>query len=100
MIIAGVKAAEQRAGIAHSGSYGLQCPNFHQAPVGAKENHHLNTHFFRPIRGLNHFANMFPRLSPWAIIARHSVAYADKPLKDLRVIYGSHFYPFADAYHF
>lgn len=54
-------AAEQRAIVAHSASYGFNRPQTHQAPAGAKENRHLATYSFRPIRGLNRFANTFPR---------------------------------------
>jgi hypothetical protein len=71
---AGNLAAEQRAIVAHSASYGSGRPQIFQAPAGETENHRSKTHFFRPVRGLNHFANTFPRLSPWATISRHSVA--------------------------
>ena len=89
-------AAEQRAIVAHSDNCGLDHPQFFQAPAGANENHRSTTNLFRPIRGLNHFANIvptvvtvghfltllrsyfvldvFPQLSLWATIVRHSVA--------------------------
>ncbi|HZF01906.1 MAG TPA: hypothetical protein VE344_08430 [Methylomirabilota bacterium] len=58
--IAGEKAAEQRAAVAHSASYGKMCHCIFQAPAGAKENHETKAHFFRPIRGLNCFADIVP----------------------------------------
>ena len=61
MLIAGALAAEQRPAVAHSASYGFNRPRTHQAPAGARENHHSTTHFVRPVRGLNRFANTFPR---------------------------------------
>ncbi|HEY5297114.1 MAG TPA: hypothetical protein VIK59_04250 [Verrucomicrobiae bacterium] len=72
-LIAGALAAEQRTVVAHSASYGFSRPQIFQAPAGATENHHSTTHFFRPIRGLNYFADIIPTVSPWATIARHSV---------------------------
>ena len=103
MLIAGELAAEQRAIVAHSASYGKPCHQISQAPAGAKENysiaqivcrairrlkiltlcshgaghgsdrpqiskapagaaenHDSTSHFFRPIRGLNRFANIHP----------------------------------------
>jgi hypothetical protein len=74
MLIADALAAEQRTVVAHSASYGSVSPQISKAPAGAAENHNLTTYFFRPIRGLNRFANSFPRLSPWATISHHSVA--------------------------
>ena len=53
-------AAEQRAVVAHSASYGFDRPRISQAPAGATENHDLKPHFFRPVRGLNHFADIVP----------------------------------------
>ena len=61
MLIAGALAAEQRTVVAHSASYGSVRPQIFQAPAGATENHRSKTHFFRPIRGLNRFACIFPR---------------------------------------
>jgi hypothetical protein len=118
ILIAGALAAEQRAIVAHSASYGFNRPQTHQAPAGAKENYSsatqivcrairrskilehyshsardrsgcpqisqvpggatenraTKTHFFRPCRGLNRFADIVPTVSPWATIVRHSVA--------------------------
>jgi hypothetical protein len=79
MLIAGALAAEQRAIVAHSASYGFGCPHISKAPVGAKENHRSTTHFARPCRGLNYFADIVPTVSPWATISRHSVADANQP---------------------
>jgi len=91
-------AAEQRTAVAHSASYGKMCRRISQAPAGAEENHFVFTQIIsRPIRGLDCFVDnvptanavgyyllllrsfvfwkpMSPRLSPWATIARHSVA--------------------------
>jgi hypothetical protein len=67
----------------HSASYGSGRRQISQAPAMAIENHGSTNHVFRPIRGLNRFANTFPRLSPWATIARHSVVdtnQTDPPL--------------------
>jgi hypothetical protein len=61
MLIAGVLAAEQRAPVAHSVSYGSGRPQIPQAPAGATENQDSTTNSFRPIRGLNRSANTFPR---------------------------------------
>jgi len=83
MLIAGALAAEQRTVVAHSASYGSVRPQIFQAPAGATENHRSKTHFFRPIRGLNRFAYIFPRLSPWATFARHSVANPNQPAPQL-----------------
>jgi len=58
--IVGKRAAEQRAAVAHSASYGFGRPQIHQAPAGAKENNFGNTHFFRPVRGLNCFGHFVP----------------------------------------
>jgi len=41
MLIAGALAAEQRTIVAHSASYGFDCPQTHQAPAGAKENYFI-----------------------------------------------------------
>ena len=60
MLIAGDLAAEQRMAVAHSASYGLSRPKISQAPDGAAENHGSETYFFRPVRGLNHFADIVP----------------------------------------
>jgi hypothetical protein len=61
MFIAGVLAAEQRTIVAHSASCGFNHPQTHQAPAGAKENYtHAKQIIYRPIRGLNRFANAFP----------------------------------------
>ncbi len=60
MLIAGALAAEQRTVVAHSASYGSGRPQISQAPAGATENHYSITHFFRPIRGLNHFLDDVP----------------------------------------
>jgi hypothetical protein len=60
MFIAGDLAAEQRAVVAHSASYGFYRPRIFQAPAGATENHGSKTRFFRPCRGLNRFANTNP----------------------------------------
>ncbi len=46
-----IQAAEQRAVVAHSASYGLNRPPTDEAPGGAKENHFSTTHFFRPQPG-------------------------------------------------
>jgi hypothetical protein len=54
-LIAGDLAAEQRAIVAHSASYGSDRPQISQAPAGATENHGSTAYFFRPIRGLNYF---------------------------------------------
>jgi len=61
MLITDALAAEQRATVAHSASYGSGRPQIFQAPTGATENHGSTIHFFRPLRGLNRFANTFPR---------------------------------------
>jgi hypothetical protein len=58
MLIAGDLAAEQRAIVAHSASYGSDRPHISQAPTGATENHGSSSHFFRPIRGLNCFLSI------------------------------------------
>jgi hypothetical protein len=60
MLIGGDLAAEQRAIVAHSASYGFNRPHFSQAPAGAKENHGSISHFFRPIRGLSCFLHAVP----------------------------------------
>ena len=60
MLIAGALAAEQRTIVAHSASYGSSRPQILRAPAGATEEHHSNTHFFRPIRDLNRLANIVP----------------------------------------
>jgi hypothetical protein len=60
MLIAGDSAAEQRAIVAHSASYGFDRPQIYQAPAGATENHGSTSHFFRPIRGLNNFFHSVP----------------------------------------
>ena len=60
MLIAGNLAAEQRAIVAHSASYGKPCHQISQAPAGAKENHSITQIVCRPIRGLNRFANIHP----------------------------------------
>jgi hypothetical protein len=77
-INAGNLAAEQRAIVAHSASYGFSRPQIFQAPAGATENCATKIHFFRPIRGLNYFADIVPTVSPWATIKRHSVADANQ----------------------
>jgi hypothetical protein len=74
MLIASALAAEQRAIVAHSASYGSGRPQISKAPAGATENRRSTTHFFRPVRGLNYFADIVPTVSPGATIARHSVA--------------------------
>jgi hypothetical protein len=61
MLIASALAAEQRTVVAHGGSYGSNRSQISQAPAGATENNRSIARFFRPIRGLNHFANTFPR---------------------------------------
>jgi hypothetical protein len=58
--IAGALAAEQRAIVAHSASYGSGRQQISQAPAGATENHRATIHFFRPIRGLISFADTVP----------------------------------------
>ena len=58
--IADALAAEQRTIVAHSASYGFNRQQTHQAPAGAKENHSSKTNFFRPVRGLNYFADIVP----------------------------------------
>jgi len=63
--IAGALAAEQR-------TIGSGRPQISQAPAGAADNHASTTHFFRPIRGLNHFTirshgchrGLLPRATP------------------------------------
>ena len=60
MLIAGDLAAEQRAIVAHSASYGFDRPQISQAPPGATESHGSTSHFFRPIRGLNCFLHSVP----------------------------------------
>jgi hypothetical protein len=59
-LIAGELAAEQRAIVAHSASYGFDHPQISKAPAGATENQGSITRFFRPCRGLNRFANINP----------------------------------------
>lgn len=60
MLIAVDLAAEQRAIVAHSASYGFDHPQISQAPAGATENQGSKTRFFRPCRSLNRFANINP----------------------------------------
>jgi hypothetical protein len=60
MLIAGDLAAEPRAIVAHSASYGSNRPHISQAPAGATENQGLISHFFCPIRGLNYFSHSIP----------------------------------------
>ena len=60
MLIAGDLAAEQRAIVAHSASYGSDRPQISQAPDGTTENRGSIPHFFRPIRGLNNFYHRIP----------------------------------------
>ena len=62
MLVAGDLAAEQRAIVAHSASYGFDRPQISQAPAGAAENHGSTFHFFRPIRGLNRFLHSIPTI--------------------------------------
>ena len=57
MLIAGEIAAEQRATVAHSATYGSNRPHISQAPAGATENQGSITHFFRPIRGVFSFVH-------------------------------------------
>ena len=45
----------------HSASYESGHPQISQAPAGATENHHSQTHFLRPIRGLNRLLTFSPR---------------------------------------
>ena len=67
------QAAEQRAIVAHSASYGFSRPQISPAPAGATENQFSTTHFFRPVRGLNPFAirshgchrGLLSRATPW-----------------------------------
>jgi hypothetical protein len=75
MLIAGNSAAEQRAIVAHSASYGFnRMPNL-KAPAGATENHGSKFPFLPPHPGLEFvLETIFPRLAPWATIVRHSVA--------------------------
>ena len=72
-------AAEQRAIVAHSASYGVDRPQISQAPAGATENHGSTSHFFRPIRGLNRLANINPTVG--------TVGYYHTPLR------GFHLWP-------
>jgi hypothetical protein len=58
--IVGKRAAEQPAIVAHSASYGFSRPQISKAPAGATENHTIKIHLFRPIRGLNYFADIVP----------------------------------------
>ena len=60
MLIAGDLAAEQRAIVAHSASYGSGHPKISKAPAGATENHGSKNNFFRPVRGLNCFLDDVP----------------------------------------
>ena len=60
MLIAGVPAAERRALVAHSASYGVSRPQIFQAPAGAIDNHGSKTKFFRPIQGFNYFNHPVP----------------------------------------
>jgi ABC-type microcin C transport system permease subunit YejB len=60
MLIAGKIAAEQRAAVAHSASYGFDRPQISQAPAGATENHGSKINFFRPIQGLNSLLDNVP----------------------------------------
>jgi hypothetical protein len=54
MLIAGALAAEQRAIVAHSASYGLGRPRILKAPAGAADGCFIDTNiFFRAIRRLN-----------------------------------------------
>ena len=55
MLIAAAPAAERRAIVAPSASYGFDRPHISKAPAGAKENRGSKAYFFRPWRGLNHF---------------------------------------------
>jgi hypothetical protein len=75
MLIAVGIAAEQRTIVAHSASYGFDRPQIFPAPAGAEENQLDPPKNLSPHPGLkNILTNAFPRLSPWAIAARHSVA--------------------------
>ena len=61
MLIAGDLAAEQRAIVAHSASYGSDRPPIAKAPAGATENHSIAAQIFsRPVRGLNCFLDNVP----------------------------------------
>jgi hypothetical protein len=59
-LIVGNSAAEQRLVVAHSVSYGFGRPKGSKAPAGAIESYGSTTHFFRPVRGLNHVTNIVP----------------------------------------
>jgi hypothetical protein len=60
MLIAGDLAAELRAIVAHSASYGFNRPHIFQATAGATENHDSAPYFFRPIRSLKYFIHSVP----------------------------------------
>lgn len=80
MLIAGEKAAEQRPVVAHSASYGLDRPKTVQAPAGADENRLRFRPNLSPLPGLiNILSHIYPRLSPWATVARRSAALSMPP---------------------
>jgi hypothetical protein len=75
MLIAGDLAAEQRAIVAHSASYGSDRPQISQAPAGGVRKPRFNTSFLSPHPGLESFVRTsFPQFALWATIIRHSVA--------------------------
>jgi hypothetical protein len=84
VLIADKEAAEQRAAIAHSASYGFGYPQISEAPAGAGENCPTTNPFLSPRPGLEQISNPSPRLTPWATFARHSVA------SGLRSFFGRH----------
>jgi hypothetical protein len=73
IICRAVRRSKNLMHCSHSASYGSSHPQISQAPAGATENHGSTIHFFRPIRGLNHFAirshgchrGLLSRATPW-----------------------------------
>jgi hypothetical protein len=60
MLIAVEIAAEQRAIVAHSASYGFGRPQIFPAPAGAEENHLDSPKNLSPHPGLKYFHQCFP----------------------------------------
>ncbi len=74
MLIAVEIAAEQRATVAHSASYGSGRPRISKAPAGAEDNDATKIQLFRPSGAGMVLIIVFPRLTLWAIIARRYAA--------------------------
>ena len=73
---------ERRQRVAHGDSRGYRVAN-DASPIGAKDFPKISSTFVRPIErafsvappGLDWSYSADPRLTPWATILRHSVAY-------------------------